>query len=281
MTLAYREVRPAVPLRRFIECYWFLKSDRGEPFEAQPVLPDGAMEIVLNFGDRFRRCEREGSSELQPLRMFVGQMDHHVTIRATGSVDLVGVRFHPAGAYPLLRFSMAELRNRLLPLGDVIDLPERLQEMGSVATRARALDAILIPRFAAAFGPDSDFERAMRSVVAREGRVSVDEIASGTGLGCRQLERVFRERVGLGPKRFLKILRFQSVFRRSSGEAGAWAEVALDCGYYDQSHFIRDFRSFTGRSPEAFFSEESPLTMLFTRGRGKSGSYNTATRSAV
>jgi AraC-like DNA-binding protein len=252
------------------------------PFEAQPVLPDGRMEIVLNLGDRFRRYDCEGGTELQPLRMIVGQMDHHVTIRATGSVDLVGLRFHPAGAHPLLGFSMAELSNRLVPLGDVIDLPDSLSDRKSIAERASALDAILIPRFAGVQDSGgSDFEGAVRSAVAAEGRVSVDDLARSTGLGCRQLERRFRERVGLPPKRFLKILRFQSVFRRGASQARDWAEVALDCGYYDQSHFIRDFKSFTGASPDAFFSIESPLTAVFTRRRGKSGSSNTAARCGV
>jgi AraC-like DNA-binding protein len=136
-----------------------------------------------------------------------------------------------------------------------------------------------MPRFAGVLdSAGSDFEGCVRSAVEAEGRVSVDELASSTGLGPRQLERRFRERVGLGPKRFLKILRFQSVFRRGSSQARDWAEVALDCGYYDQSHFIRDFKSFTGASPDAFFAAESPLTMVFTGGRRKSGSYNTPSR---
>jgi AraC-like DNA-binding protein len=277
--LDYREVPPSPALRRFIDSYWFLRGDRGASFEPQPVLPDGRMEIVLNFGERFRRYDGEGGSELQPPRMLVGQMDHHVTIRATGSVDLLGIRFHPTGAHPLLGFAMSELSNRLVPLGDVIDLPDRLSDRKSIAELAGALDSVLMPRFAGVLdSAGSDFEAAIRSAVQGEGRVSVDELASSTGLGPRQLERRFRERVGLGPKRFLKILRFQGVFRRSSSQARDWAEVALDCGYYDQSHFIRDFKSFTGVSPDAFFAAESPLTMVFAGGRGKSGSYNTPSR---
>ena len=176
------------------------------------------MEIVLNLADPIRRCHDDARSvwsERQPPRMLVGQMDHHVTIRATGQVDIVGVRFHPSGAHPLLRFPMAELANELVPLEDVLALPDRLGSASSVEERTRALDASLSAHFGSAAAPDPDFERAVSSVVRAEGRISVDALAAGMGVGPRQLERRFRERVGLGPKRFAKVLRFQSVFRRA------------------------------------------------------------------
>ncbi len=275
---SYREVLPAPFLRRFIECYWFLRADEAASADPQPILPDGCMELVLNLGAPFRRCHPDGrspASEEQPSRMLVGQMDHHVSVRATGPVDVVGVRFHPSGAHPLFRFPMAELTNELAPLEDVVSLPERLTSASSIKDRRRALDAILSSRFGNA-APDPDFERAVSSVVEAEGRICVDALAANMGVGPRQLERRFRERVGLGPKRFAKVLRFQSVFRRAFLDERPWAELALDCGYYDQAHFIRDFKSFTGKSPSALFSRENALTRVFTRGRRKSGLYNTS-----
>jgi len=237
------------------------------------------MELVLNLGDPFRRCHedsRNAWSEEQPSRMLVGQMDHHVTVRATGTVDVVGVRFHPSGAHPLFRFPMAELANELMPLEDLAALHDRLGSESSTEERKQALDTVLTARFGNAAAPDRDFERAVSSVVRAEGRISVDALAAGMGVGTRQLERRFRERVGLGPKRFAKVLRFQSVFRRAFLDERPWAHLALDCGYYDQSHFIREFKSITGRSPSALFTNESALTRVFTRRRRLSGSYNTS-----
>jgi AraC-like DNA-binding protein len=236
------------------------------------------MELVLNLGDPFRRCHEDvlSRSEQQPSRMLVGQMDRHVTVRATGRVDVVGVRFQPSGAHPLFRFPMAELRNQLVALEDLVTLQDRLGSETSMEKRKQALDSILSTRFGTAEATDRDFERAVSSVVRAEGRISVDVLAAGMGVGPRQLERKFRERVGLGPKRFAKVLRFQSVFRRAFLEERPWAELALDCGYFDQSHFIRDFKSFTGRSPAVLFSKESALTRVFTRRRRLSGSYNTS-----
>jgi AraC-like DNA-binding protein len=236
------------------------------------------MEVVLNLGAPVRRFhENEGSTwtEDQPSRMLVGQMDHHVTVHAAGRVDVVGVRFHPTGAHSFFRFPLAEIANELVALEDLVGLHDELGSDSSTEKRTEALNRHLAPRFADAAAPDPDFERAVSSVVRAEGRISVDALAAGMGVGPRQLERRFRERVGLGPKRFAKVLRFQSVFRRAALDERRWAALSLDCGYYDQSHFIRDFKSFTGRSPAALFSNESELTRVFTRRRRLSGSYNT------
>jgi AraC-like DNA-binding protein len=269
----YRELLPAAPLRRFVECYWFLNAPSSTALEAQPILPDGCMEMVFNLGSPFRRCHPDGRMEIQPSRMLVGQMDHHVTVLPKGPIDVVGVRFRPSGAHPLFRFPMSDLRNQLVPLNDVADLSACLDEIAPEG-RKRALDAMLLPRFQEAVIADAGFELAVERVVASEGRVSVDGLSRDLGVSARHLERKFRERVGLGPKRFAKVLRFQSVFRTAFLDEPPWAELALECGYYDQAHFIRDFKSFTGTSPVVLFQREGELTRVFTR-RRRSGSYNT------
>ncbi len=273
---AYCEVLPAPSLQRFVECYWFLRNDGAEPGEPHPIFPDGCMELVFNVGAPFLRVFPYGRSEEQPSRMVVGQMDHSVTVCPTGAVDVVGVRFRPSGAHPLFRFPMSELQNALVPLEDLVVFPDGFSHIRSLNARSRALDRILSPRFEDAADLDSDLERAVQEVLAAEGRISVDRLAADMGVGPRQLERRFREQVGLGPKRFAKILRFQSVFQKGFDEC-PWAELALECGYYDQAHFIRDFKSFTGRSPSALFLEDGALTRVFTRRRRTSASYNTRT----
>lgn len=272
--LSYRERWPTPALRPYVECYWFLNG--GDAAGLHPILPDGCVELVLNLGAPFQRLGPDGRSEVQPLRMVVGQMDRLVTVCPTGGVDLVGVRFHPCGARPLLQLPMVDLRNELAPLDDVIGLGDRVSPEHRQDDRVGALDDLLLAELRDPSRRDSDLEAAVRSIVSAEGRVSVDRLAFSMGIGPRQLERRFLAGVGVGPKRFARILRFQSVFKRAGEDARAWAEVALDCGYCDQAHFIRDFQSFTGASPARFFLHESPLTRFFTRRERKSGFYNTA-----
>ncbi|MFN2387861.1 MAG: helix-turn-helix transcriptional regulator [Thermoanaerobaculia bacterium] len=107
--------------------------------------------------------------------------------------------------------------------------------------------------------------RAILEILRRRGNVGVDRLAGLSGLSRRSLERRFDAAVGMPPKRLARIVRFQRVFReaRASARAG-WVEVALRCGYADQSHLIRDFREFSGEAPAAFLVGEGELSRRFT-----------------
>ena len=112
---------------------------------------------------------------------------------------------------------------------------------------------------------DALLEAAVGCVLRNAGRISVDALAREVRVGPRDLERRFQEKVGLGPKRFCRIVRFQDVFRQGGLDEDAWAGVAVDCGYYDQPHFIKEFKRITGETPPEFFSRLDPVAGFFTR----------------
>jgi transcriptional regulator GlxA family with amidase domain len=113
-------------------------------------------------------------------------------------------------------------------------------------------------------------------IVDSGGLVAVDRLASDAGISSRQLERRFLREVGLGPKMLGRIIRFQQVFRAVEQCNSAWAEVAIECGYYDQAHLIRDFNQFARQTPAVLFSNQSAFTEWFTRKSRKSDFYNTS-----
>jgi transcriptional regulator GlxA family with amidase domain len=112
---------------------------------------------------------------------------------------------------------------------------------------------------------DSHLVALAASVVDRRGLVSVDQLASSAGVSSRQLERRFLQEVGVGPKLLARIVRFQQVFRAVDQLNPAWATVAVECGYYDQAHLIRDFNQFAQQTPAVLFASQSALTESFTR----------------
>jgi AraC-like DNA-binding protein len=113
-------------------------------------------------------------------------------------------------------------------------------------------------------------------IVQRGGQISIDRLVADAGISNRQLERRFLCEVGLSPKQLCRILRFQQIFRALNGNDATWAAVALDCGYYDQAHLIRDFRQFSGVTPAALLQHSSALTEYFTRKKRTSHLSNTA-----
>ena len=266
--MQYTEFHPGAPLSRFVECIWTLISPTP-PIEPQVerILPDGCVELILNFGSRFTQ-HTDSDKKLQPRNFLVGQMTGPILISPAHDVDLLGIRFHPGGAFPFLRVPMSEITDQIVELGCLSSTLEAqlLSSCLDVTTpmaRVAAVGSSLVKNLPATH--DSNLMTMAEIVVNSGGVVSVDRLANDAGISCRQLERRFLNGVGLGPKLLSRILRFQQVFRAVERADNSWAEVALECGYYDQAHLIRDFNKFARQTPGVLFAECSQLTESFTR----------------
>src|SRR6185369_15946773 len=233
------EFYPDPPLSSFVECVWTLTSSTPstEP-QVERILPDGCVELILNFGSRFTQ-HTESHHQLQPRNFVVGQMTGPVLISPAEAVDLLGIRFHPGGAYPFLRVPMNAITDQLIELGSLSKaLESRLltacEYVSTPLERVVSITAALVKKLPLTV--DTNLMALTESIVNSVGVVSVDRLANDAGISSRQLERRFLSGVGLGPKVLSRILRFQQVFRAVERGDNSWAEVALDCGYYDQAH---------------------------------------------
>jgi AraC-like DNA-binding protein len=268
--MRYREIQPIPSLTQFVECFWTLESDAGaEPAQPERLLPDGCVELILNFGERFREHKDDGRQEQQPRHLLVGQMTRPVLIAPTGSVELLGVRFHPGGTFPFFRIPMKELTNQVVDLEALAnefqrELVQSVEGSPTLPLRVAAVERLLAER-ASCCQPYSRVMGLATRIVQRGGQVSIDQLAVAAGVSSRQLERSFLLEVGVGPKLLCRILRFQQIFRAVERNDEGWAAVAADCGYYDQAHLIRDFREFARQTPAVLLEESSTLTEAFTR----------------
>jgi AraC-like DNA-binding protein len=278
--MQYLEAKPSSPLAGTIKCFWSIRAGSGSG-SPEPVLPDGCPEIVFNLSDRFKRLYPDGSNENQPATIISGQLRSSISIMSTGRVELFGVRFHPGGAYPLLRMPMRVLSDRVEPLDSVIgadadEISETIEAANDFEGRVRAFERFCFERMNGSGTGNDLAARLVQSVIAHRGPFSVSELSVSSGLGERTLERIFQRFVGLSPKTFARIVRFQHVVRRiEAAESESLLDTALDLGYYDQSHMIREFREFAGKSPLAYFEETHRISELFTSDH-LSDLYNTA-----
>lgn len=232
----------------------------------ETICPDGYTEIVLHLGDPM--CERRASGwRRQPRHLVVGQMAAPVTVAATGRVAMVGARLAPGVLHRLLRIPEDEIAGGVHDLDAVLGAWARrtaaqVAEHDSAETRLEVLERALESIVPAA--PVHDADRTLAAVVARlratAGSASIDQLAREAGLSRRQLERQFRERVGLPPRLFGRILRFQRAFRALG--TGNGAAVAARCGYADQAHLVREMRRFGGCTPTRL-GDASGLTAFF------------------
>lgn len=278
--MRYCEIQPTLPLRPFVECFWTLESDQSSsPSHPEKILPDGCVELILNFGAQFKEHKENGQQERQPLRFLVGQMTRPIVISQTGRVDLIGVRFHPGGTLPFFRIPMHEVTNRVVELRALSrdlerEVTRRVADAPSLPLKIEALEDLLMQR-ANNFRGDSWLIGLAAMIVKSGGQVSLDGLSRDAGVSSRHLERRFLRDVGVGPKLLCRILRFQQTFRAVDRNDPGWASVAVDCGYYDQAHLIRDFRQFAEQTPSLLFAQASALTNAFTRKHRRSEFSNT------
>jgi methylphosphotriester-DNA--protein-cysteine methyltransferase len=240
-----RTHRPLPTLRDRVAAIVVVESDGGD----SAVLPSTS--VVL--GVQFRGRVRAGESLLAP----AGVTGIQPTVRTYSYAANTGsllVRFTPEGA-ACLGVPVSELAGRsvalddLLPRALVAELHERLGEAPDDATRIAAVERVLaeLP-----YLRDPVVARAVAALETATGDASVAAVALGLGTSERQLERRFLARVGITPKRFAVLRRFERALALGATRTSLTA-VAIEAGYYDQSHFIRDFSRFAGVSPGGFF----------------------------
>jgi methylphosphotriester-DNA--protein-cysteine methyltransferase len=272
--MQYAEYPPDARLAGCVRCYWTLAGEAAPEGGMGPVLPDGQMELVFHYGDPFMRRLETGGHERQARALLAGQLTGPVHLQPTGRIGVIGVRFLPGGLYALLQHPQREFTNRIVPLADVSrDLADEIlppiEDARDDAARAAILDRALLRRFDRLVRRPGPVQTAVSAIVRSAGAATIDRVSAQCGVGTRQLERAFQEQVGISPKMLARIVRFQQVFQSvESGRPTPGAMLALTCGYYDQAHFVRDFKAFAGDTPASFLADPPLLSLLFARTRG-------------
>jgi AraC-like DNA-binding protein len=266
--MIYLEREPGPELRPWVRVLWYARgADFGH--QRERVLPTGRAQVILNLArDFFIDCVEGVAVSPSAPALMVGQRSVFEIIDTSDLADLIGIVFEP-GALPVFLADAADqVTNRSVALADVWPnvgaLRDRLRELPGPETRVRCLEGYLRDRFArrrglgdrtgAAVHPAVEF--ALREVGRSPSVAKVAAVAESTGWSARRFSQVFREQVGFTPKAWCRIQRFQRVVRQlQSGDAVRWPEVALACGFYDQSHLANEFRAFSGISPTTYAAD--------------------------
>ncbi|MCP3143923.1 helix-turn-helix domain-containing protein [Pyxidicoccus xibeiensis] len=248
MTDASVQLAPRGVLAGFVK--GFRVVSRGADARPYVRLPDGEVDLVIRFRGE-RGAAHAIGPRLSPLRKGTEVLTPQMLV----------VRFKPGGAYPFFGLPMSELTDRILSLDTLwgtegARLREALTEAPSVVDRLRLLDTALTERLRRGdvFEPAGAYtvRRAVRLLTEATELPRVDALARELGVSARQLRRAFDDVVGMGPKEFARVVRFQRAVRASERAATPdWGAIAVAAGYYDQSHLITEFKHLTGTTPGA------------------------------
>jgi AraC-like DNA-binding protein len=252
----YREIGPGPTLAPFVDCFWMRRGSipSGDSWRNR-VLPDGRIDILFVLGD-----DPPGISPGPGTGCYaVGAMRRAIVLDLAGEVDFLGVRFAAGAAAALLGLPASEITDQTVALDEAwgrtaLELEERVREAPPdrrIPIVAAELEARLTgsepPRVALA---------ASKLIETHGGGLKVRELCRSLGVGERRLRRVFADAVGLTPKEACRVARFaRAAELLRSGEAAEFGRVAYRAGYYDQPHFIREFRQLSGLTPGAYLDE--------------------------
>lgn len=253
--LGFRLIIPSRALRPYVQSYWYFRRDTPLlAYQEEFMHPRGGFGLVFNFGGSLRL---DGQTVAEPLFL-----DGTTTISRKmgflGRVDLMGIRFHEGGAYPVLGLPLAELCNEIC-LPDALDRPNplclyaQLHETESLPTRIRLLETWLMQRLSLGKERNALIPASLMLLRERAGHMPIPQLARAFAISQRQLERLYQDQVGISPKQYAQLLRVETArlaLKRMREQTTAY--LAAELGFYDQSHFIREFSAVVGLTPYAY-----------------------------
>ena len=246
---------PDERLAASVEFLWCVEG--GNPHEVARILPRGNAHLMFNLGAPQRLLEPTGAVVFRHA-WFSGQQQRFLDVEGTGENAIVGVRFRAPGAWRILGIAQHELAGRVIDLdallGDAIHaLRQRLLDCDDPGGRLALLENWLLARMRDRGNSHYAVRWALRRLEETHGGIDVAGLARELGFSRRHLAQLFQREAGLSPKALARVLRFSHTLDCVRGAATPrWDRVALDCGYYDQSHMIRDFQAFSGHAPRDF-----------------------------
>jgi AraC-like DNA-binding protein len=256
------EIPPRPELSAIIGTFFYFQlTGKNEAHERRViVMANPCIDLVLNLGDPFTLETFGDSQRVERGATLHGPRPSTTFLRREGDLTILGARFKHGAAAALLPYPAKELEQRQVPLADVMqdeanEILNAVRQASTPAEQVKRFEAGLMRAFARLKKPDPMVRKAVKLTAQNQGDLEVSALAEQLGVSRQTVKHKFDQHVGVGPKLFGKLRRFQAVLRRLASTAKPdWTKLATESGYYDQAHLIREFNHFTGFSPQKFLN---------------------------
>lgn len=259
---------PAHPLSLFVESFLYYR-DYNPSHTVDRFLPDGNVNIVIDLTDYPKFIyDNDTLKEIQSCRniWFSGIRNKFITIPSGRDSEMFVINFHKGMAYPFVQMPMHELTDyvvdgELVMTGEILNMRERILMAPTIRHKFHRAEHYLLKSFRSRLNVNPFITYSVNMLAQAPASLTMEKLAAKVGFSQKHFIKLFKEHVGVTPKAFVRIMRFQKVIQEA-GTTGItnWASVALESGYYDQAHFINDFRGFSGFTPQQFLQTKSEFT---------------------
>jgi len=267
----YQTFQPHSDLESLVSCYWTLEVPASNNAQRQRIIPDGTIEMAFVLGDDIKRYTSEEKFIIQPRAMVIGQTLDPFYIEPTGYVNIFAVRFYPYGFANFVTMPIKNLANKETPI-DVLfgektakALEQKIVSASATKERIEIIEKFLLDKLNDKIIIDTIVKTTIDVLLATNGSEPIKTIIKDDLAKRRQLERNFTKQIGISPKQLGKVIRLQTALKMLlNDKAENLTSIAYESEYYDQAHFIKDFKEFTGISPTSFLgNEHMALSTLF------------------
>ncbi|MCC6726838.1 MAG: AraC family transcriptional regulator [Saprospiraceae bacterium] len=264
--LTYQKYPPSPLLSPYVECFFVWQWTVGAKLRSIDSPPNGFCSLVINYGDRYGASDLlKGPSDV-PRSFMSGQFTTRYQLQLQGKIGMAGIVFKPAGMAAFFKVPMYELAGERLCFEDVFG-PEARELIAQVAEaslptdKAALLDSFLMERLGKGAAKDPALDFAANHIVAQNGIVRMDDLLRTACMSRRNFERKFLERVGVSPKYYARLRRISHIcYSIGASQKLDWQRLIGAGDYYDQAHFIKDFRDFMGEAPSTYAERSAELS---------------------
>ncbi len=272
--MEYQKFQPCSLLEPFVECYYVWQSANPVSGLVVESPPSGFCSIVFNNGAPYFLQNKKYERLAVPQSFIAGQAIYSYRLFFDGMISIAGIVFKPAALatlYHLPTYEYTEERldlNNVLPNSGCGDLYGQLANEPDAKAKAQLLESFVLQQYRL-HPPQPDFiDEAANLIVAKNGILQVNDLLQNIYMSRRNFERRFFKKCGLSPKYYARIKRIGYLMNMIAGKKEAdWGRIFSDCEFYDQSHFIKDFVAFTGRTPQQYLEENTELANLVAKPR--------------
>lgn len=268
----YQTYAPHADLSALVKFYWTLEVPFDPKNEKQMIIPDGCIEMTFNFADPIKKYISEDAFVIQPQSMVMGQRTKSFYIQPLGNVDSFAICFYPYGFANFVNAPLESLVDIEVPIEELfgeiqaMNLEEAISGAENTLDRIKIIEAFLFNHLSEESLAENLVKSTVDTLLTVNGNASIKQILKSDLSKRRQLERNFKKQIGISPKQLGRVLRLQTALKLMLNDHENLTHIAYESDYFDQAHFIKDFKEFIGTTPKDFLRNENmALSALFYR----------------
>ena len=267
----YQTFKPHKDLESIVKFYWTLEVPFHPKNQKQKIVPDGCIEMTFNFADKIKRFTSETDFILHPNAMVMGQRTKSFDILPTGNVDTFAICFYPIGFANFVTMPLENLADRESPISELFGqveadiLEQQMIQAADTRQRIDIIEAFFLKMLIEKNTISNIVKSTVDVLLKTNGTTSINDILIDDISKRRQLERHFRKQIGISPKQLSKAIRLQATLNLLlNKKSETLTDIAYENDYFDQNHFIKDFKDLVGVTPKEYLNNEHmALSALF------------------